>query len=65
MIEGCKLPGLEVHFLPEVTILSEDGVTLGMGITFSSDSGTLQLFSSATVSVSCGVRLNGLVFCCC
>ena len=31
-----------------------------MGINFSSDSGTLQFFSGATLSVSCGADLSGL-----
>ena len=38
------MAGLAVHFLPETSILGEGGATLVWGITFSRDSGTLQLF---------------------
>ena len=55
------MAGLNVHFLPEATILSEDEMTFVQGPSFIGFQIPSNHSSSATESVSCGNSLSGLV----
>ena len=55
------MAGLEVHFLPEATIISEGGVTLVLGSLFLGIPVLSSCFSSATIWVSYEAGLSGLV----
>ena len=53
---------LVAHCFPPATTLDEGGGTWGPGSPFPVTLGPSNCFSSATVWVSCGVALSGLVF---